>query len=446
MTDREHDDREPDDEVEIELVGSASAPASAEAATTGSTDGGRRSGPLVVVGALLVALVGWIALDAVLTTDGDETAAPTTTSPADPAPTTTTAAPETTTTTSGEFVPTTTPTAPFPALRLLPAADALGVPLAVATAGFGFDPNSAVSTVWLIDDGRVLSRGDVPVSAERFGNEMVYTGGTVLFAGHNDLVTVDGATGAIGTLPTDVGPGDDEEPQQLAVANGMSPGEVWIFEAGGPDVEDVSLRQIGLPGGELLVARQPMVDTVAPAPVADGLLSYDGTTTGYWSPDGGLTPLTSLTDGPWNPGPAGGDLALVGRSEDRRLRVIDVRADAVVAELVAPDDLAAACFAPDQGLVALRHLGTEADGNTGSFADLFAPRITVVDLASPEPEPVEITFDAPVTAMTWVSPTRFVAATPEQLVAVDVTTGEQVPVAELAGAEAWLVTADGPGC
>ncbi|MDY7102710.1 MAG: hypothetical protein S0880_16130 [Actinomycetota bacterium] len=455
----EPDPHEPD--VEVELVDAVSLP-DVHAPETGSTDRGRHSGPLVVVGALLVALVGWIGFDAVLTDDGEETTAPTTTTPADPAPSTT-IPPEPTTTTAAAVA---APAAPFPALRLLPDAPALDVPIAVipfaTTVDFSNrEPDRNPSNVWFIDGERVLSRGDLPAIGPTTGGGTAFTDGSLVLVGDEELVAVNSSTGertvisVAGISPRRPG----------FIAAGSAPGEAWLAvraasraserSSGPPPLDVIRLW----PGREeILGERYPVPDaSPSPAAAADGLITYpnDDAPIMYWSPAGGAAPIEGLGDGPWIPGAARGDLAAFWSpgQPDRPILVIDVRADQVVAELTEPPgtrgDLVGGCFAPDQRRLAVRHvdqatIDAASDGDV--FVLTFEARISVLDIARPDEPATEVEFDAQVTGMTWISPTALVAATPDELLVVDVTTGVQTMVAELAGAEAWLVDADGLGC
>ncbi|MDY7102709.1 MAG: hypothetical protein S0880_16125 [Actinomycetota bacterium] len=455
-----NDEPESSDEVGIELVGSASAPAHVEGATIDSTDGGRRSGPLVVVGALLVALIGWIALDAVLTDHGDETATPTTTTPVDPAPTTTTTRPPTTTTTADAAA-----TAPFPALRLLPDAPAIDVPLAVVPTQLTIDPSDPMpvpesSSVWFLDDGRALSRDDLPPLGPMFGRGSAFTAGVFIAPGNDGVVRVDGATGARSVSPL---PGGGEH-RPNRVFNGASDGEAWLEVLDLSEQTDglvpTSLIRLSARGEELFGAQSRLDGTSALASaIADGLLVYpeSGTGLSYWSPERGSAPLESLSDGSWALLGVQGDLAAfwTDARSGRRFRIVDARADRIVAEIADPPGTAEnafdGCFGPDRRHLAVRHLDLEASNPAGRDDDLvvlwaYEPRVSVLDLARPDEPATEIDLGAPVTDLAWISPTGLIAATPEQLVLVDVATSEQTAIAELAGAEAWLVHADGPGC
>jgi hypothetical protein len=190
---------------------------------------------------------------------------------------------------------------------------------------------------------------------------------------------------------------------------------------------------------------------------ADGLLVYTDTSASisHWSPERGVTPIDSVSDEPWSPIAGGSDLtAFWSRmSDDQRLRIVDVRADRVVAEIPTapgtPGDIVEGCFSPDHRHLAVRHVDQEAMNERDLDDDLFVafePRISLLDLSRPDEPPVELDVGAQVTGMTWTEPTVLLAATPDQLLAIDVTSGTSEPMAELAGADGWSVTSDGPGC
>ncbi|MDY7102711.1 MAG: hypothetical protein S0880_16135 [Actinomycetota bacterium] len=440
----EPDPRDPD--VEVELVDAVSLP-DVHAPETGSTDRGRRSGPLVVVGALLVALVGWIGYDAVLTDDAEETTAPTTTTPADPAPTTTTRPPDPTTTTTS----TTIPTAPFPALRLLPDAPALDAPLAVVSVTGPDDVFETATaddnaTLWLLDDGRAISRSGIP----RLGAQPLFLGETFVVAGGDGMIEVDPLTGDARDLGFE---GVGEDRVLLGFGRGSGPGEILIQSVGRDAVEGNAImgdapRYTGrlTVSADGLSAEELAVPEAAWSfyPAGDGLVLAMDDGLVRWEPNGGTAPLESVPGGSGYLAAAWGDLVLIGTPRGGETHVVDVRTDTLMASFPEPELSFGGCFDPVGRQVAFRHIVLPEDGSLDERLE-SETFVSLLDLARPG-ELRTIELGEPVLGLAWTSSGQFVAATSEHLLAVDVAAGEPSLVGEIAGADLWRIASAGGSC
>lgn len=443
----------PGPEVEVQLLRPTTAPVDEASTTTAATDGGRRIGPLVVVGLLLAAVIGGTLVDR-LRSDEREEAAPTTS--IEPGPTTAAPTEPTTTAPRPTTAPTTTAAAeavPFPALRLLPDAPPPSAALAVMPIVLGALPSTAAPperprSLWLVEDGRTIHRDDLP----DLGTDLVVVGRSVV-AGARTLIGVDLATGVARDLrfeglppgETIVGllPGADDTQAWALTATDASVDAGAVVLSGESTISLVrlSFRDEDVVAGEPLPVELPWW----PVPVAGGVVRTSEAGAEYQAADGRSTPLTSLGDGPWFAVAGGGDLAAAVSEAGGGLRVVDVRADTIVAEAPPPDSLLGICFAPDQRYLALRHFRLTDDGPTPQGLPAVASHVTVLDLSRPDPEPNVIELGEPVTDITWTSGSELVVSTPEHLLAVDVATGASQPFAEVAGADRWLVASEG-GC
>ncbi|MDY7102712.1 MAG: hypothetical protein S0880_16140 [Actinomycetota bacterium] len=437
--------------VEVELLGAAEV-AAAPVATTGGTGGGRRLGPLIVVGALLVALVGWIAFDAVLS-DGEaseETATPTTPTSVEPGPTTTPTEPPTTATVAEA------PAAPFPALRLLPDAPELASRVAVtatvtADSGDTFSPGDT-GPLWLVEGGRAITL-EVPGPT---GFPAVVVDGDVVMNDGEALTIIDGATGSITAVELDaIVPGS----QVAGLRRGATAETMWLVTTASPsegglvtfdEATQFSAQRLTFGDDDSVTAEAVLTFTGLPypVPVGDGLVRATGGGVLYWTDTYGEVPLTALGDGSWLPALAWGDVAVFGDEQGDAVRVVDVRTDTLLAEHPTDADgwenLLGLCVDRGGHRLALRHAVAEVDWSSGGYP-LAATFVTLVDLASPS-EPRVVELGEPVTGLVWTSADQLVAATPAHLLAVDVATGESRPIAEVAGADLWHVSASGAVC
>ncbi|MDY7099793.1 MAG: hypothetical protein S0880_01270 [Actinomycetota bacterium] len=317
-----------------------------------------------------------------------------------------------------------------PPLRLLDDAEVLDAPLVAASTT---DTDSLTShdetTMWVIADGRIAATPTLPyfitsASAHDPQRPFVFTEGRVVLIGRDAVEVVNASTGAVDARL---------ESSRWPLLAGTGPGEVWAVH---DEDDDATVTRITFEdGGPVETATLPLPPGEVWRGAARGLLMPGR----LWMPDGSVD--TPAIGGDRNAvTAASGPLVAVAGPGRRTLRIVDAPTNTNLGVADLDDEVGLSCFSSDRRRLALTHRGDLRFGLGPSLAD----HVTIVDVADPAGDAVEIDVGMPVFDLTWTSPTQLVVSVPFHLLAIDVTTGEVRPVAETG----WIyaVTAEDSGC